>query len=89
MKVSEMGRGLCVGDVVIAKIELQRTGYIEMLVTWIRRLYMDGERDANDPNDFDVQLMDNNGEINDVIDVVQLNDWEYSHNAFKFGAHRD
>lgn len=79
MKVSEREYGLWFGDVIITKAD------IESIVTWVRIEDRDGPRDENDPHDFDVILMDNNGEVIHVKDIRDLDDCEYSHNTFKRG----
>lgn len=94
MKVSEREYELWFGDVIIAKVDtniltgkpMQKIGYIEYIVTWVRIEYRDGPRDESDPEDFDVILMDNNGEVSHIKDIKDLDDCEYSHNAFKRGA---
>lgn len=97
MKVSELDGRLWFGDVIICCIDtniitgepLKRKGYVEMIVTWVRREECDGPRDVNNPKDFDVILMDDNGEINHIRDIKSLDDWEYSHCAFNRGAWRE
>lgn len=97
MKVSEHGK-LWFGDVIVTKVDtniftgepMQQVYYVENVVTWIRNIETHGPRDENDPNDFDVILMDDNGEVSHIKDVTSLNDCEYSHCAFKRGAwHED
>lgn len=94
MKVSDLDSRLWFGDVIICKIDtniftgepLKSVGYSEMIVTWIRNEDTDGPRDLDGPNDFDVILMDINGEVSHITDVKSLDDWEYSHCAFQRGA---
>ena len=94
MKVSEYGK-LWFGDVIICKIDtniftgepMKKIGFVEMIVTWVRDESTVGPRDENDPkNDFDVILMDDNGEINHIKNIKSLDDWEYSHCGFNRGA---
>jgi hypothetical protein len=97
MKVTELENQLWFGDVIIQCIDtniitgkpMKRKGYVEFIVTWVRNENQDGLRDTNDPNDFDAILMDNNGEIIHIRDIKSLDNWEYSHCAFKFGASRE
>jgi hypothetical protein len=98
MKVSEIDGRLWFGDVIICCVDtniitgepLKRKGYVEMLVTWVRQEERDGSRDPNDQkNDFDVILMDNNGEFTHIRDIRSLDDWEYSRRAFERGAWRE
>jgi hypothetical protein len=96
MKVSELER-LYFGDVIITCIDtniftgqpLKLKGYCEGVVTWVRTENRDGPLDENDPTDFDVMLMDNNGEVSHIRNLKDLDDCEYSHNAFKRGAWRE
>lgn len=97
MKVSELDGQLWFGDVIICCVDtniitgepLKRKGYVEMIVTWVRQEARDGERDVNNPKDFDVILMDDNGEISHITDIKSLDSWEYSHCAFNRGAWRE
>jgi hypothetical protein len=97
MKVSEIEGGLGIGDVIIICIDtniftglpLKTKGYVENIVTWVRRENQDGPLDENNPNDFDVLLMDDNGEVSRIKNLANLNECEYSHNAFKKGAWRE
>jgi len=98
MKVSELKNQIWFGDVIICCVDtnivtgepLVRKGYVETIVTWVRNEARDGPRDPNDQNNnFDVILMDDNGEINHIHDIKSLDNWEYSHCAFKRGAWRD
>jgi hypothetical protein len=94
MKVSELENQLWFGDVIIQKVDtniitgnpMQKIGYIELIVTWVRNTNQDGPRDESDPNDYDVRLMDDNGEVIHITDIRSLDDWGYSHCAFKRGA---
>ena len=65
---------------------MKKIGYVENIVTWVRNIERDGPRDESDPNDFDVILMDNNGEISHIRDIKTLDNLEYSHCAFNRGA---
>jgi hypothetical protein len=93
MKVSELNN-LCVGDVIITCIDtniftgepLKKKLFIENIVTWVRKEQQDGVFDVNDKDDFNVILMDDNGEVSHIRDLAVLDDCEYSHNAFKRGV---
>lgn len=97
MKVSELENSLIVGDVIIAKIDtniftgelLNKVGFVEMLVTWVRREHEHGPKDDQEDNNYDAILMDDNGEITYIGDLESLDDWEYSHYAFNKGAWRE
>lgn len=94
MKVSELDGQLWFGDVIITKIDtniftgepMKNIDYVENIVTWVRNIERDGPRDESDPNDFDVILMDDNGEISYIKDIKSLDDCDYLHCAFDRGA---
>jgi len=94
MKVRELENQLWFGDVIVARIDtniitgepMKEIGFVETIVTWVRNESRDGPRDVHDPNDFDVILMDDNGEVSHIRDIRSLDDWEYSHCAFNRGA---
>jgi len=89
MKVSELERGLWIGDVIIGEYEYPNSiGYIEFIVTGMRFPW-EPPVDQNDPNDFAFILIDDNSERVYIKDASTLADWEYSHTAFKFGAYRE
>lgn len=89
MKVSELEKPLWIGDVIIGKYEYNTfIGYIEFIVVGMRFPW-EPPTDPNDPNAFDFILMDDNSERTYIKDAKTLDDWEYSHCAFKFGAERE
>lgn len=87
LKVKDLDRQLYFGDVIVMSYEYETfVGYSEMLVTWIRIKSQHGPLDENDPDDFDVQLLNNNGEICTIRNMASLDDCEFVHNAFLKGA---
>ena len=79
MKVKDLGRDLYFGDVISWQNAL---GGAEAIVTWVRLIHQDGELDENDAEDFDVLLMDDNGEISQIRHLGYLDEWEYVRSAF-------
>jgi hypothetical protein len=90
MKVSEL-EDLCFGDVIITCFDTNSVDgqpskcCRECVVTWVRIEIQDGPLDENDPTDFDVMLMNHNGLVSQIRNLKDLDDCEYSHNAFKRG----
>ncbi len=94
MKVSELQGRLWFGDVLVSCIDtnmftgepLKEKLFVEHIVIWVRNEDQDGPRDIGDSNDYDVRLMDDNGEVSDIRCIKSLDKWKYSHCAFNRGA---
>ena len=95
MLVSEMEVDLCCGDVIIQRVDTNiLTGepmvpalLFEMVVIWARKEFQHGKNEESD--DFDVVLMWDTGEVWHVKNASTLDNCEYSHHAFKFGARKE